>query len=285
MKTQELKLYGWAKVLLIIIPYLFFVGIFQLIGGLLFEIDFSNPLSNKTSIQLLAISLFGLIGAFLTLWLVTKFIDRERLYQLGFQTKNRSIDFIIGIAIGLIIFSSGYLVLIHFNEIVFVKIDLNINEILISVLHFTIVAVVEETLFRGYVLKNFMESFNKYAALIISSGLFSSMHYFNPDFDLFSFFSLFLAGILFGISYIYTKNLWFPIALHLSWNLFQALFGFNVSGSDTFSIIEFKILESNFINGGSFGFEGSVLSIIAQVITITIIITYYRRKKISWLIK
>lgn len=285
MKTQELKLYGWAKVLLIIIPYLFFVGIFQLIGGFLFEIDFSNPLSNKTSIQLLAISLFGLIGPFLTLWLVTKFIDRERLYQLGFQTKNRSIDFIIGIAIGLIIFSSGYLVLIHFNEIVFVKIDLNINEILISVLHFTIVAVVEETLFRGYVLKNFMESFNKYAALIISSGLFSSMHYFNPDFDLFSFFSLFLAGILFGISYIYTKNLWFPIALHLSWNLFQALFGFNVSGSDTFSIIEFKILESNFINGGSFGFEGSVLSIIAQVITITIIITYYRRKKISWLIK
>jgi hypothetical protein len=87
------------------------------------------------------------------------------------------------------------------------------------------VAVVEETLFRGYVLKNFMESFNKYAALIISSGLFSSMHYFNLDFDLFSFFSLFLAGILFGISYIYTKNLWFPIALHLSWNLFQALFG------------------------------------------------------------
>jgi hypothetical protein len=285
VKTQELKLYGWAKVLLIIIPYLFFVGIFQLIGGLLFGIDFSNPLSNKTSIQLLAISLFGLIGAFLTLWLVTKFVDRERLYQLGFQTKNRSIDFIIGIAIGLIIFSSGYLVLIHFNEIVFVKINLNINEILISVLHFTIVAVVEETLFRGYVLKNFMESFNKYAALIISSGLFSSMHYFNPDFDLFSFFSLFLAGILFGISYIYTKNLWFPIALHLSWNLFQALFGFNVSGSDTFSIIEFKILESNLINGGSFGFEGSVLSIIAQVIIITIIITYYRRKKISWLIK
>jgi hypothetical protein len=68
VKTQELKLYGWAKVLLIIIPYLFFVGIFQLIGGFLFEIDFSNPLSNKTSIQLLAISLFGLIGAFLTLW-------------------------------------------------------------------------------------------------------------------------------------------------------------------------------------------------------------------------
>lgn len=285
MKTQELKLYGWAKVLLIIIPYLFFVGIFQLIGGLLFGIDFSNPLSNKTSIQLLAISLFGLIGAFLTLWLVTKFVDRERLYQLGFQTKNRSIDFIIGIAIGLIIFSSGYLVLIHFNEIVFVKINLNVNEILISVLHFTIVAGVEETLFRGYVLKNFMESFNKYAALIISSGLFSSMHYFNPDFDLFSFFSLFLAGILFGISYIYTKNLWFPIALHLSWNLFQALFGFNVSGRDTFSIIEFKILESNLINGGSFGFEGSVLSIIAQAIIITIIITYYRRKKISWLIK
>ncbi len=280
MKTQEIKLYGWTKVLLTIISYAFFIGILSLIGGLLAGLDFTVQQPNENSLQLLVLSLHGLIGTFLSVWLFTKFVDKEFFYQLGFQTKNRSIDFIIGIAIGLIIFSSGYLILIYLNEIVFVKINLNLKEILISILLFTSVAISEEILLRGYVLNNLMESFNKYAALIISSGLFSIMHYFNPDFDLFSFFSLFLTGVLFGISYIFTKNLWFPIAIHLSWNLFQALFGFNVSGRDTFSIIEIKILEANIINGGSFGFEGSIFSIIAQIIIITIIVTYYQHKKL-----
>jgi hypothetical protein len=35
--------------------------------------------------------------------------------------------------------------------------------------------------------------------------------------------------------------------MHLSWNLFQTLFGFNVSGKDTYSIIEFNITEENLL--------------------------------------
>ena len=45
------------------------------------------------------------------------------------------------------------------------------------------------------------------------------------------------------------------------------------------SIIEFQIKESNLVNGGAFGFEGSYLSIIAQIITIIGIGIYYNRKK------
>lgn len=90
---------------------------------------------------------------------------------------------------------------------------------------------------------------------------------------------MFLAGVVLGLSYIYTKNLWFPIALHLSWNLFQALLGFKVSGQDTYSIIEFEINEGNLLNGGAFGFEGSYLSIIAQTLTIVGIGIYYNRKE------
>lgn len=124
-----------------------------------------------------------------------------------------------------------------------------------------------------------MDSFNKYIALIVSSILFALIHSFNPHIDLFSLFDLFLAGIVLGLSYIYTKNLWFPIALHLSWNLFQTLLGFNVSGKDTYSIIEFGMKERNLMNGGDFGFEGSYLSIIAEVVTIIGIGIYYNRKK------
>jgi hypothetical protein len=126
-----------------------------------------------------------------------------------------------------------------------------------------------------------MYSFNKYFALFLSSVLFSLMHGANPNMDWFSFLNLFLAGILLGVSYIYTKNLWFPIALHFSWNFFQTLFGFNVSGQDFYSLIEFRISEKNILNGGNFGFEGSILSIIVQVILILTVIIYYQNKKIK----
>lgn len=281
---------GWQKILLIIVPYLFIVGFFQYIGALIARIEMIDVKAQYTSTEQLIMSIFDLVGTFLVLWIFMKFVDKENFIKLGFQTKNRLKEFNIGIIIGLIIMAIGYFLLIHFEEIYFVKASFDFKELIISIIHFAIVAVVEETLFRGYILKNLMSSYNKYIALIVSSILFSLMHSFNPNVDLFSLFNLFLGGISLGLSYIYTKNLWFPIAMHLSWNLFQTLLGFNVSGQDSYSIIEFKINESNLINGGVFGFEGSYLSIIAEIITIIGIGIYYNRKKltttmaiISWL--
>ena len=107
------------------------------------------------------------------------------------------------------------------------------------------------------------------------------MHGFNPNIDLFGLVSIFIAGIFLGITYIHTKNLWFPIALHFSWNFFQTVLGFNVSGKDIYSVVEFSMKEKTLLNGGNFGFEGSIFSIIAMIITIAIISIYYQRKKLS----
>ena len=113
--------------------------------------------------------------------------------------------------------------------------------------------------------------------LIISSAIFSLLHSLNPNVNYIALTELFIAGILLGVSYVYTKNLWFPIALHLSWNFFQVMFGFNVSGMDTYSLIEFEILENNNINGGDFGFEGSYLSILFSLIMIYFLWRYYKK--------
>lgn len=207
-----------------------------------------------------------------------KHVDREKFIELGFQYKKYSLDFLMGIFIGAIIMALGYFLLIALEEIRFQKTVFDAQEILLSVLTFIFVAVAEEVLFRGYILRNLMRSFNKYVALVVTSILFSLMHGFNPNIDLFALFDLFLAGILLGITYIYTKNLWFPIALHLSWNFFQSFFGFNVSGQDSYSFIEFGITENNLLNGGAFGFEGSILSTIAQIIVIIAALIYYNRK-------
>jgi membrane protease YdiL (CAAX protease family) len=274
---------GWLRVLLLIIPYIFIVGGLSLAGAAIAGVDYDDVDYVQNSEQILIVQFFQLMGSLLVFWIFMKYIDKEPFIKLGFHTQNRLKEFIAGILIGLVTMSLGYFILIYLEEIFFIKINFEFKELLFSILIFTIISLEEEILIRGYVLKNLMNSFNKYIALVISSILFSLMHLSNPHINFFSLFDLFLAGIVLGLSYIYTKNLWFPIAMHLSWNLFQALFGFNVSGQEIYSIIEFGMIEKNSWNGGDFGLEGSYLSIIAELIIIIGIGLYYHKnnKKVS----
>lgn len=270
---------GWLRILVLIIPYFIIVGFVQIITFLLLGYNLDSFITEQTSIQKLTSLFSSFIGTFLLLWLFMKFVDKEKFINLGFHLKNRLKEINFGIGLGAVIMLLGFTILLTLDEIFYRKISFDFVEFIISVAIYLLVAIVEETLFRGYILKNLMLSFNKYLALIISSILFSIAHAANPSYDLVAFFDLFLAGILLGLSYIYTKNLWFPIALHFSWNFFQTHVGFNVSGQDSYSIIQIDILENNLLNGGGFGFEGSILSLFFQVISIILIYQYFKTKK------
>jgi membrane protease YdiL (CAAX protease family) len=254
------------------------VGIFQFIGMLITGVDIENINGEISTINQLTISCFDLLGTFLILFIFMKVVDKEKFINLGFHTNERFSEFYLGVVLGAILILIGYFILMALNQIKFEKIVFNPSELISSIILFFIVAIVEETLFRGYVLRNLMISANKYVALIISSLLFTIMHGFNPNIEYLGIINLFLAGIFLGISYIHTKNLWFPIALHFSWNLFQTHFGFNVSGQNSYSLIEFKIMENNMFNGGTFGFEGSILSIIFLLFSIVGIELYFTKK-------
>lgn len=277
MNDNQFKFHGWARILLFILPYFFIVGTFQIIGAAIAGFSILEPDFPKSSEQQLILSFCGFLGTFLLLWFFMRYIDREKFIDLGFQITNRFLDFMVGAGIGLLTMSLGFLLLIGIDEITFSRFIFDPNEILISLVLFLIVAVVEETLFRGYILKNLMLSANKFTALTISALLFSLMHGFNPNMSLFSFFDLFLAGVILGITYIYTKNLWYPIGLHFGWNFFQTHLGFNVSGQDFYSLIEFNYTTGNLFNGGEFGFEGSIFSVIGQLLIFLGALYHYKR--------
>ncbi len=282
---------GWLSAILSIIPFFIFMGFFQAIGlgvssalgraGII-EFNFDSYLQAEDAMRdyLAAdtiIQYFDLIGIFLLLWILMRFVDKEPFIKLGFSIKGKTNDIILGMTLGLLLMAVGYSILILLGEIKFISFNYDLKSILLLFLLFIAVSVVEETYVRGYVLKNLLKSFNPVVSLIISSAIFSLLHFFNPNVNYIALTELFIAGILLGVSYVYTKNLWFPIALHLSWNFFQVMFGFNVSGMDTYSLIEFEILENNNINGGDFGFEGSYLSILFSLVMIYFLWKYYRR--------
>nr|WP_321412929.1 CPBP family intramembrane glutamic endopeptidase [uncultured Allomuricauda sp.] len=130
----------------------------------------------------------------------------------------------------------GLGLLVLFGQLKVIGINFIWNEFLLTmVLMFSFPFL--KKFYSGVILRNFMESMNKYVALLVSALLFALMHAANPKLSLIGNINLFLAGVVLGLPYIYTKNLMFPIAFHFSWNFFQSLFGFNVSGLDSYSLI------------------------------------------------
>jgi hypothetical protein len=98
--------------------------------------------------------------------------------------------------------------------------------------------------------------------------------------EILSLIQLFIGGLLLGIPYIITRNLWFSIGLHFSWNFFQGtIFGFNVSGIENYSIIQTKYNTANIWNGGLFGFEGSILCLILQIVAIALILLKFNKEE------
>ncbi|SDR81132.1 CPBP family intramembrane glutamic endopeptidase [Christiangramia echinicola] len=279
--SEQYKIRGWVRILLMLIPYLFVVGVFQMIGAALVDYDYGNIGTDKNSQQRFIIQLFTFLGTCLIVGIFVKYIDKEQIISIGLKIKNRSSDLWIGFTIGTIIMIFAFGILEFLNEIQFQKIVFDLNEIILSVFLFIFVSLTEEILFRGYILRNLMYSFNKYVALLISALIFAVAHGMNPNIDIIGLTNIFLGGILLGITYIHTKNLWFPIALHFSWNFFQVLLGFNVSGQNVYSLVRFKMPEETLLNGGAFGFEGSILSLIILLISIISITIYYRKKPIA----
>ncbi|MDR2287336.1 MAG: CPBP family intramembrane metalloprotease [Prevotellaceae bacterium] len=260
---------GWIRALLIIIPFFIFTAVFQAAGYLVLGLKDAKLI---TFVDTTILQIFSTIGTFLLVYLFTRFIDKKNFKSVGFQLKCHTLDIIEGFIVGALIMPVGLLILLTLNEVEFVNIDFNIYKILISIVLFVFVAFNEEIFMRGYVLNNFLQSMNKYLALILSSLIFSLIHFLNPNFGLMSFINIFLAGMLLGVSYIYTKNLWFPIALHFSWNFFQGtVFGFKVSGKSMYSIINHHPVENNLLNGGDFGFEGSIFCLIFTVVAFFVI--------------
>ena len=272
---------GWIKSLL---AFFFLLFIPQTLGVVILLIagyDLSKMSSGKIDLNTMIILEYSMIFFMvILLWLFMKFIDKQPFIKIGLQTKGRLKEFNYGIFLGFIIMGAAFLFLFSINEIVFVDFSFKPNKVLLSIVLFTGVSVFEEVVFRGYMLKNLLESFNPYLALFISSIFFSLIHGYNPNVTTLGLCNIFLAGFLLGASYVFTKNLWFPIALHFSWNFFQSMFGFKVSGLDSYSIIEFTIPENNMLNGGEFGFESSYLSIIILILGIFIIWNYFKNNSL-----
>ena len=282
--------YGWIRALVF-----FFVGIF-ISGAIASPIEWliykgflgGSHTSNESLLDIFLFYIINQIGILITLWYFRKKIDELSIYSLGFQWKGFGIDALLGVGVAIGIIGLGTILLSTGGNLVITGMNFNVLNLSVQTLLFILVAFVEEVIVRGYVLSNLMESMNRWLALFVSAFLFTLMHLANPDITLMAELNIFVAGILLGVNYIYTKNLWYAIFFHFAWNFFQgAIMGYHVSGllSVDTGLFEIYIHGPNEITGGAFGFEGSAFALILQAIAIVALAMYYEKKYAKRLLK
>jgi membrane protease YdiL (CAAX protease family) len=123
----------------------------------------------------------------------------------------------------------------------------------------------EELAFRGYALRNMLDVRRPVLGLAVTSVAFTAFHALNAGFgdSPINALTVLLCGVLLGLAYMVSENLWFPTALHFAWNFMHAgVFGMPVSGLDLGGLLELQAAgpEAECLAGGAFGLEGSPLA-------------------------
>ncbi len=272
---------GWLRVVLFVVFYFTLLFVISFMMG---YFNRQNEAEKTTAVKGIPYLLFiiNAIISFAAVWLFRKIIDRRSFDSLGFSIDKNGIHAGTGFFLGILLLCSGTCILYFTNNLQWTDISFNGNDLFISFGLMVIVAFYEEIVFRGYILNNLLESAGKWLALFISAIVFALAHMANPDFSIAGAVNIFLAGLLLGINYIYTKNLWFGIALHFTWNFVQGpVLGYEVSGTQLQSLLQHQVQGNELITGGKFGFEGSLVASLVCILAIAALALVYEKKFIA----
>ena len=273
---QRIFHFPLTKIIIGIIVVAGIYGISQLFfSQLLKSISISNEINN------LVVGIVSSVLSTLSYILLFKFYEKRKITELStisigsFLANGILLGFVLQSLTILVIYLGGGFTIISINSILFIIPSLTMA--------FTS-AIFEEILFRGIIFRIIEEKLGSYLALIVSALIFGLLHLANPNSSLINALGLAIqAGLLLASAYIYSRSLWFPIAIHFAWNFTQAgIFGATVSGNSlSKSLLTTKIQGVEWLSGGRFGPEGSIqATIFCLIATIVLLILSIKQKKI-----
>lgn len=118
----------------------------------------------------------------------------------------------------------------------------------------------EELVFRGYLLQNLQQGVGLVVAILLTTSIFAGVHLVNPNATIWSALGIFCIGFTRVYGWLRTGQLWLSIGLHAGWNFFQGpVFGFAVSGRNTFSLLPTTATGPDWATGGAFGPEAGAV--------------------------
>jgi membrane protease YdiL (CAAX protease family) len=193
--------------------------------------------------------------------ILVKQIERRALVELAPRTLLP--QGLLGVLVGLILFSAivAILWLVGSYHVTGTQADVPwLGALLVVGLG---AGIGEEIIFRGALFRIVEEGLGTWWALAISALLFGAIHIGNPGATLWSSAAIAIeAGLLFGLLYHVARSLPLCMGVHAAWNFAQGtIYGIPVSGSTAKGWLVSRRSGPDWLSGGVFGAEASVVAL------------------------
>ena len=245
------------------------MSMFPILSSIAFPLGFSNKLS------------FGIVACTILLLLSGAFLRYEKiaisavhLMPNKYSLQKLSVGLIVGALItGAMLFALFTLTSFEIQRIE----EATIVSFLLASIAIIPLALMEEILFRGYPFVQLSKVINIRWVILITSVLFALYHYNGNQ----SIIDLMLGpgiwGVTFGVAAYLSNSLAMPLGMHISANLFQAMFGLKADYVSMWTI-------ANTIESSGFLLDEKFLGIAMQLclLVITILTFELLMKQTRW---
>ena len=211
--------------------------------------------------------------------LYTSKIEKRSLRSVGFTKGNVMPSVLKGFCIGFLLILSILILSVLSGQFKYQGIDFSTFIYLpLFLIGYAVQSFGEEIICRGWALTYFAKRHGILFAIFISNIFFVLPHMSAAGFDLLTAINIFLIGTLFAIIFLKYDNIWINGTVHATWNfLMGPVFGLDVGGFSTISLLKLAKISPNILNGGAYGPESSL--IVTIVVVIAIFITLYCFRK------
>lgn len=217
-----------------------------------------------------------LICVLLATWVMAR-IERRSWFDYGLRDRSASRHFLSGACVGLVSLTLMLAAMRAAQDFYFGPQAMHGSALAaaaaLSFVGFLLVAMLEETLFRGYAFYTLIDGVGFWPAAVVMSIVFAAAHVTNPGEAKVGIAAVFAFGMMLAFSIWRTGTLLWGIGFHLLWD-YAETFIYGVPDSGFVSpqhLLSAKLTGPAWITGGSVGPEGSwfiflVLALIALAI-------------------
>jgi membrane protease YdiL (CAAX protease family) len=252
---------------------------------------FNNPTNSDSPLITSMFLVFSFLPIFLFVWGWLVVFEKRMFWTTGLERTGVFEKYSRGAIIGILMMAIPVVILTLSGYLQFESNPAEwegwtaVPGVLILLVGWLVQGAAEETLTRGFLLPIFGIRFNPFWGIIVSSGLFASLHLFNANLNLIAMINLFLFGVFASIYAMQEGGLWGVFAIHSFWNWSQGnLFGLEVSGSKfgLTTLLNLKEAGPDILTGGAFGPEGGLT--VTLMLIIGCVFVYFQAVQKPWIV-
>ena len=222
-----------------------------------------------------------LLGCVLLGTFIMAKLERRSFFDYGLRDRRAIPNLVNGIVVGFISLTLMLLGLRVARDFYFGPQHMHGSELLtaalLNIVGFALVALLEETAFRGYALYTLTDGIRFWPAAVIMSLLFAWEHVQNPGESKIGILAVFAFGIMLAFSIWRTGSLLWAVGFHFAWD-YAETFIYGVPDSGFVSpqhLLSARFTGPAWITGGSVGPEGSCfIFLVLAVVTLVIHFAY-----------